>query len=106
MRTLPILNDPPTAASARTTACAWPSGYATTSCTTRGLARTRPERSPIMFFRQLPTREATLSYFFGCATVGKAVAVDVVAGDEQRFIDEAKKARVAIAYVIDTHVHA
>ncbi len=59
-----------------------------------------------MFFRQIATTEASLSYFFGCATVGKAVAVDVVAGDEQRFIDEAKKANVSIAYVIDTHVHA
>jgi hydroxyacylglutathione hydrolase len=59
-----------------------------------------------MFFRQIATTEASLSYFFGCATVGKAVAVDVVAGDEERFIDEAKKAKVNIAYVIDTHVHA
>ena len=59
-----------------------------------------------MFFRQLATTEASLSYFFGCATVGKAVAVDVVAGDEQWFLDEAKRANVRIAYVIDTHVHA
>ena len=34
-----------------------------------------------MFFRQIATTEATLSYFFGCATAGKAVAVDVVAGE-------------------------
>jgi hydroxyacylglutathione hydrolase len=59
-----------------------------------------------MFFRQIAAVEASLSYFFGCGTVGKAVAVDVVAGDEQRFVDEAKKANVNIAYVIDTHVHA
>lgn len=59
-----------------------------------------------MFFRQIATTEASLSYFFGCATVGKAVAVDVVAGDEERFMDEARKANVRIAYVIDTHVHA
>lgn len=59
-----------------------------------------------MFFRQLATTEASLSYFFGCATVGKAVAVDVVAGDEQWFLDQAKRANVRIAYVIDTHVHA
>ena len=59
-----------------------------------------------MFFRQIAATDATLSYFFGCATVGKAVAVDVVAGDEERFIDEARKAKVSIAYVIDTHVHA
>jgi hydroxyacylglutathione hydrolase len=59
-----------------------------------------------MFFSQIATEGATLSYFFGCATVGKAVAVDVVAGDERRFVDEAAKANVKIAYVIDTHVHA
>ena len=59
-----------------------------------------------MFFRQLATTEASLSYFFGCATVGKAVAVDVVAGDEQWFLDQAKGANVRITYVIDTHVHA
>ena len=59
-----------------------------------------------MFFRQIATTEATLSYFFGCATVGKAVAVDVVAGDEQRFVDAATEAKVKIAYVVDTHVHA
>ncbi|HEX7328774.1 MAG TPA: MBL fold metallo-hydrolase [Casimicrobiaceae bacterium] len=59
-----------------------------------------------MFFRQIAAPEASLSYFFGCATVGKGVAVDVVAGDEERFVDEAKAAGARIAYVIDTHVHA
>jgi len=59
-----------------------------------------------MFFKQLASREASLSYFFGCATAAKAVAVDVVAGDEPWFIDEAKKAGVSITHVIDTHVHA
>jgi len=59
-----------------------------------------------MFFRQLATKEATLSYFFGCGGKGKSVAVDVVAGDEAWFIEEAKKANVTINYVIDTHVHA
>ena len=59
-----------------------------------------------MFFKQLATKESTLSYFFGCGTKGKSMAVDVVAGDEQWFIDEAKKANVSINYVIDTHVHA
>lgn len=47
-----------------------------------------------------------VSYFFGCGGKGKSVAVDVVAGDEEWFIEEAKKANVAINYVIDTHVHA
>ncbi|MBL6749501.1 MAG: MBL fold metallo-hydrolase [Nevskia sp.] len=59
-----------------------------------------------MFFRQLATRESSLSYFFGCAGKGKAVAVDVVAGDEGWFVEEARKAQVEITYVIDTHVHA
>ena len=59
-----------------------------------------------MFFKQLATREASLSYFFGCAGYAKAVAVDVVAGDEAWFMDEARKAGVAITHVIDTHIHA
>jgi glyoxylase-like metal-dependent hydrolase (beta-lactamase superfamily II) len=59
-----------------------------------------------MFFKQLATREASLSYLFGCAGHGVAVAVDVVAGDEDWFIEEARNADVDIRYVIDTHVHA
>ena len=59
-----------------------------------------------MFFRQRPAANSTLSYFFGCAGLKKAVAVDVVAGDEDWFIDEAAQAGVRIAHVIDTHVHA
>ncbi len=59
-----------------------------------------------MFFRQLATRESSLSYFFGCAGHAKAVAVDVVAGDEDWFVEEARRAAVDIRYVIDTHVHA
>lgn len=59
-----------------------------------------------MFFKQLASKDATLSYFFGCGGKGKAVAVDVVAGDEDWFVDEAKKANVVITHVIDTHVHA
>ena len=58
-----------------------------------------------MFFKQLATKESSLSYFFGCGTLGKGVAVDVVAGDEEWFV-EAKKANVKISHVIDTHVHA
>ena len=34
------------------------------------------------------------------------MAVDVVAGDEQWFIDQAKQAQVTITHVIDTHIHA
>jgi glyoxylase-like metal-dependent hydrolase (beta-lactamase superfamily II) len=59
-----------------------------------------------MFFRQLATKEATLSYLFGCGSCNVAVAVDPVAGDEQWFIDEAARQNVKITHVIDTHVHA
>ncbi|MEK6664078.1 MAG: MBL fold metallo-hydrolase [Pseudomonadota bacterium] len=59
-----------------------------------------------MFFKQLATKESSLSYFFGCGSLGKAVAVDVVAGDEEWFLEEAAKANVKITHVIDTHVHA
>ncbi|NTV95449.1 MAG: MBL fold metallo-hydrolase [Thiobacillus sp.] len=59
-----------------------------------------------MFFRQLATREATLSYLFGCGSCNVAVAVDPVAGDEDWFIAEAARQNVRISHVIDTHVHA
>ncbi len=59
-----------------------------------------------MFFKQLASKESSLSYFFGCGTLGKAIAVDVVAGDEAWFIEEASKAQVTISHVIDTHIHA
>lgn len=59
-----------------------------------------------MFFKQLATKESSLSYFFGCAGHAIAAAVDVVAGDEDGFIEKAAQANVRIVYVIDTHVHA
>lgn len=59
-----------------------------------------------MFFRQRAAANATLSYFFGCTGIGRAVAVDVVAGDEDWFMAEAAKVGVPISFVIDTHVHA
>ncbi|MFN3750366.1 MAG: MBL fold metallo-hydrolase [Thiobacillus sp.] len=59
-----------------------------------------------MFFRQLLTQDATLSYFFGCGSCHVGVAVDPVLGDEQWFLDEAEKQDVKITHVIDTHVHA
>lgn len=59
-----------------------------------------------MFFKQLPAKESSLSYFFGCGTHGVAVAIDVVAGDEDWFRQEAAQAKVRITHVIDTHVHA
>jgi glyoxylase-like metal-dependent hydrolase (beta-lactamase superfamily II) len=59
-----------------------------------------------MFFRQLATKEATLSYLFGCGSCHVAVAVDPVLGDEDWFLAEAAKQDVKITHVIDTHVHA
>ncbi|HTS55428.1 MAG TPA: MBL fold metallo-hydrolase, partial [Burkholderiales bacterium] len=59
-----------------------------------------------MFFRQRPSQNASLSYFFGCAGRGKAVAVDVVAGDEEWFAEQADTVKARITHVIDTHVHA
>ncbi len=59
-----------------------------------------------MFFKQRAAESATLSYFFGCAGHAIAFAVDVVAGDEDWFIQEALNAGVKITHVIDTHVHA
>jgi hydroxyacylglutathione hydrolase len=47
-----------------------------------------------------------LSYLFGCAGHRKAVAVDVVAGDEAWFAEQAEASGVAISYVVDTHLHA
>lgn len=59
-----------------------------------------------MFFKQRLNPDASISYFFGCGGHGKAVAVDVPAGDEQWFLDEALKLNVGITHVIDTHIHA
>ena len=59
-----------------------------------------------MFFKQRSSADGTLSYFYGCGGKGFAVAVDVVAGDESWFVEEAQKAAVAISFVIDTHMHA
>jgi hydroxyacylglutathione hydrolase len=59
-----------------------------------------------MFFKQRANDDASISYFFGCAGHGKAVAVDVVSGDESWFIEAAKRANVTITHVIDTHIHA
>ncbi|WP_426175567.1 MBL fold metallo-hydrolase [Massilia sp. TWR1-2-2] len=59
-----------------------------------------------MCFKQRPAKDATLSYFFGCAGHGKGIAVDVASGDEDWFIAEAHSAGVVITHVIDTHVHA
>jgi hydroxyacylglutathione hydrolase len=59
-----------------------------------------------MFFQQRTNADASISYLLGCASHGKAVAVDVVAGDEGWFVEAARKISVAITQVIDTHIHA
>lgn len=59
-----------------------------------------------MFFKQLSTKEASLSYLFGCGGKGRAVAVDVVSGDEDWFVAQAEAQQVTITHVIETHVHA
>ncbi|MGH8515953.1 MAG: MBL fold metallo-hydrolase [Panacagrimonas sp.] len=59
-----------------------------------------------MFFRQIPARDASLSYYFGCTGKGRSLAVDVVLGEEEWYLDEAKRLGVPINFVIDTHIHA
>jgi glyoxylase-like metal-dependent hydrolase (beta-lactamase superfamily II) len=59
-----------------------------------------------MFFKQLAAKDASLSYLFGCIGHAKAIAVDVVGGDEAWFIAQAEAMNVSIAYVVDTHLHA
>lgn len=59
-----------------------------------------------MFFKQRVNHDASISYFFGCGGQGKGIAVDVLAGDEAWYIDEAGKLNVAITTVFDTHIHA
>lgn len=59
-----------------------------------------------VFFEKKASVDGSLSYLFGCGSMGKAIVVDVVAGDESWFIEAAEKAKSAITHVIDTHVHA
>lgn len=59
-----------------------------------------------MFFKQRANADASVSYLFGCGGLGKAVAVDVLDGDEAWYIDQARTLGVAITTVFDTHVHA
>lgn len=59
-----------------------------------------------MFFKQRVNEDASISYFFGCGGQGKAVAVDVLAGDEAWYLEQTKLLNVAITTVFDTHIHA
>lgn len=59
-----------------------------------------------MIFKQLQNEDASLSYLLACGGKGKAIAVDVVAGHEDWFVEQASRLNVAITHVIDTHLHA
>jgi glyoxylase-like metal-dependent hydrolase (beta-lactamase superfamily II) len=59
-----------------------------------------------VFFQQRPSISSSLAYFLGCGGEGKGIAVDVAAGDEPWFMEQAKKINCTITHVIDTHVHA
>ena len=59
-----------------------------------------------MVQRELPNDPSSMSYFLGCISKGKSIAVDVHLDDIQWFITEAAERGVEISYVIDTHLHA
>lgn len=59
-----------------------------------------------MFFKQRTNDDASISYFFGCGGQGKGIALDVLAGDEAWYVNEARKLNVEISYVFDSHIHA
>jgi len=59
-----------------------------------------------MFFKQRANDDASISYFLGCGGLGKAIALDVVAGDEAWYVNEARKLGVEIMLVFDSHIHA
>lgn len=59
-----------------------------------------------MFFKQRTNEDASISYFFGCGGLGKGVAVDVLAGDQAWYVDQARKLNVDITIVFDSHIHA
>lgn len=59
-----------------------------------------------MFFKQRTNDDSSISYFFGCGGHGKAIAVDVLAGDETWYLEHARQLNVVITHVIDTHIHA
>lgn len=59
-----------------------------------------------MFFKQRTNDDASISYFFGCGGQGKGIAVDVLAGDEEWYLEQARKLNVTITTVFDSHIHA
>jgi len=60
-----------------------------------------------MLFRQYLDRKPVIavSYLFGCPTEGIGAVVDPI-GYGGRYLKESEEGKVAIRYVIDTHMHA
>lgn len=56
--------------------------------------------------REVPNDPSSISYFMGCISQGKAIAIDVHLEDVDWFISQAEEKGVEINYVIDTHIHA
>ena len=56
--------------------------------------------------REVPSDPSSLSYFMGCVSQAKSIAVDVHLEDIDWYIAQAKRLGVEISYVIDTHIHA
>jgi len=50
-----------------------------------------------MFFKQRTNDDASISYFFGCGGQGKGIALDVLAGDEAWYMDQARMLGVEIS---------
>ena len=55
---------------------------------------------------EVPNDPSSLSYFFGCASQGKAIAFDVHASEVDWYMEQAEQKGVKIIAVLDTHIHA
>lgn len=60
-----------------------------------------------MIFRQLfEPLSSTYTYLIGCEETGKAVLIDPVIATIERDLSEINKQGLALAYTVDTHIHA
>lgn len=60
-----------------------------------------------MFFRQLFEPEtSTYSYFLGCERTGRAVLIDPVASEIDRYTELLQQHNLKLIYTLETHVHA
>src|SRR5690554_3730095 len=60
-----------------------------------------------MIFRQLyEPISSTYTYLIGCEETGQAVLIDPVINSLQRDLNELQKLGLALAYTLDTHIHA